>query len=87
MAHPADMVWCEDKLVCLIYQTYILFVGGNSTHKREYQYDDRGIFVCSEVDGIRILTRKKSVILRILPDSYFYIFEPLSITPSSSLFG
>ncbi len=62
------MVWCEDRLICLIFRKKILFVSGHDLQERPYNY--RGIFAFPEIDGVRLLTKSKYTILRNLPQYY-----------------
>ena len=81
---PKQMVWCGEGAVVMHWDGILLLVGMQGDFVK-YSYDGP-LLLCSEADGVRILTNTTHEWLHVVHESMESVFKVGSTTPAARLF-
>jgi hypothetical protein len=83
---PRQTVWCGDDAVCLVYSNYLMLYGPDKTTARmDCSRDKSGVFVVSELDGMRVFTTETCEFVYRVDESIVMIDDIASFLPPALL--
>lgn len=80
---PISMVWCSSDWPILIFPIYAIVVGPGTFAKRTLP--KTGFYCKSEQDGLRVIAKNSQYFMRLIPEEYLNVFQPLNNPPAKQL--